>query len=219
MKKTLRSSLIRCLILIAGLFPLGGWAAEEPKAQSNTQDKNQHTQATQTEPAKEAPKKVNTDLGEDPGPVYTQMVLQWAKVTNFAQNAAEVIVGKFKIDMAKDPKMSKLVTPAMLGDLEQFFYELFLSPETIKQLAKLYAQYFTLDDMAELIKFYQSPVGQKLIKADSELKLKTQKIGEELLKKHQKDYMKVIAKYVAPDAIKIEKPKAEEQEPMEPPAQ
>ncbi|MBN9288175.1 MAG: hypothetical protein BGO43_03925 [Gammaproteobacteria bacterium 39-13] len=216
MKKTLGSSLIRCLILIAGLFPLGGWAAEEPKAQSNTQDKNQPAQA---QSAKEAPKKGNTDLGEDPGPVYTQMVLQWAKVTNFAQNAAEVIVGKFKIDMAQDPKMSKLVTPAMLGDLEQFFYELFLSPETIKQLAKLYAQYFTLDDMAELIKFYQSPVGQKLIKADSELKLKTQKIGEELLKRHQKDYMKVIAKYVAPDAVKIEKPKAEEQEPMEPPVQ
>ena len=216
MKKTLGSSLIRCLILIAGLFPLGGWAAEEPKAQSNTQDKNQPAQA---QSAKEAPKKGNTDLGEDPGPVYTQMVLQWAKVTNFAQNAAEVIVGKFKIDMAQDPKMSKLVTPAMLGDLEQFFYELFLSPETIKQLAKLYAQYFTLDDMAELIKFYQSPVGQKLIKADSELKLKTQKIGEELLKRHQKDYMKVIAKYVAPDAVKIEKPKAEEKEPMEPPVQ
>ena len=125
MKKTLGSSLIRCLILIAGLFPLGGWAAEEPKAQSNTQDKNQPAQA---QSAKEAPKKGNTDLGEDPGPVYTQMVLQWAKVTNFAQNAAEVIVGKFKIDMAQDPKMSKLVTPAMLGDLEQFFYELFLSP-------------------------------------------------------------------------------------------
>lgn len=204
MKKMLRSSLTRYLILVVFLLSAARtWAAEDPKRQNNPQ-------ATAA-----------VDLGEDPGPVYTQMVLQWAKVTNFAENAAEVIVGKFKIDMAKDPKMGKMVTPAMLTDLEQFFYELFLSPETIKQLAKLYAQYFTLDDMADLIKFYQSSVGQKLIKADSELKLKTQQIGEELLKRHQKDYMKVIAKYVAPESLKASetKPKAQEGEPAEPTAQ
>lgn len=140
-------------------------------------------------------------LGEDPGPVYTQVVLQWAKATNFAENAAEVIVGKFKLDMQNDPKMSKVLTPALIADLEQFFYELFLSPETIKDLARVYAQYFTIDDMQDLIKFYQSPVGQKFIKADSQLKLKTQQIGEALLKRHEKEYMLIIAKYIAPDKM------------------
>jgi hypothetical protein len=142
---------------------------------------------------------VEQSLGEDPGPVYTQVVLQWAKVTNFAQNAAEVIVGKFKLDMEHDPKMRQVLTPALIADLEQFFYELFLSPETIRDLARVYAQYFTLDDMQDLIKFYQSPVGQKFIKADAQLKLKTQQIGEALLKRHEKEYMLIIAKYIAPD--------------------
>ncbi len=140
--------------------------------------------------------KVPDSIGEDPGPVYNQMVLQWAKTTNFAQNAAEVIVGKFKQEMENDPKMKQVVTKEMLADLEQFFYELFLSPETISQLSILYSQYFTLDDMNDLIKFYQSPVGAKFIKADPELKLKTQRIGEILLKKHEKQYMAIVWKYL-----------------------
>ncbi len=165
-----------------------------------------HTQAFASA-AKEPPqgttqKKQTQTLGEDPGPVYTQIVLQWAKTTKFAQNAAEVIVGKFKQEMENDPKMKQVMTKEMLIDLEQFFYELFLSPETIKQLAIVYSQYFTLDDMNDLIKFYQSPVGAKLIQADPQLKLKTQQIGELLLKKHEKDYMRIVAKYLAKDAQK-----------------
>lgn len=134
-------------------------------------------------------------IGEDPGPVYTQMITQWAKVTNFAQNAAKVIVGRIKIEIQNDPKLQNILTPAFEADLEQFFYELFLSQQTIKELAKLYAQYFTLDEMQDLLKFYQSPMGQKLIKSDAEIKLKTQQIGMILFKNHQKEYMKLIAKH------------------------
>ncbi|MBS0289235.1 MAG: DUF2059 domain-containing protein [Proteobacteria bacterium] len=136
------------------------------------------------------------EIGEDPGPVYTQVVMQWAKVTNFAQNAAQTIVGKFKIEIEDDPKIKHAFTPELKSDLEQFFYELFLSPETIKELAKLYAQYFTIDDMQDMIKFYQSPVGKKLIKAESELQVKTQQIGTILLKEHKNDYMRIIGKHV-----------------------
>ena len=171
----------------------------ESKAKAQPQDQAQSS-AQSNSPTKEQEKaKLQAEqasLGEDPGPVYTQVVLQWAKVTNFAQNAAEVIVGKFKLEMENDPKLKQVMTPELLADLEQFFYELFLSPETIKELAIVYSQYFTLDDMQELIKFYQSPVGQKLIKADPQIKIKTQKIGELLLKKHEKEYMAIIGKYL-----------------------
>jgi hypothetical protein len=184
--------------------------AEESKTPTQTPVQAQTTAAI-------TPEALTAKLGEDPGPVYTQMVLQWAKVTNFAQNAAEVIVGKFKLDMENDPKMKKLVTPALMGDLEQFFYELFLSPETIGYLSRLYAQYFTLDDMAELLKFYQSPVGQKLIKADATLKVKTQLIGQDLLVRHQKDYMKIVAKYLAPGAVPASKETAPDVTPESPP--
>lgn len=137
-------------------------------------------------------------IGEDPGPVYTQMIRQWVDVTRFAKNAAEVAAGKLKLDMQNDPRLQKIVTPAFIADLEQFFYELFISPETIKQLAQLYAQYFTLDEMQELINFYKTPLGQKLIKSNSEIMLKSQQIGMNLLKKHQREYMEVVKKYIEP---------------------
>lgn len=153
-----------------------------------------HTQ----KPAEPSKQQGLSALGEDPGPVYTQMVKQWVEVTRFAKNAAEVTAGKLKLDMEHDPRLQKVVTPEFVADLEQFFYELFISPETIKQLAQLYAQYFTLDEMQELINFYKTPLGQKLIKSNSEIMLKSQQIGMNLLKKHQREYMEVVKKYIEP---------------------
>lgn len=137
-------------------------------------------------------------LGEDPGPVYVQIVKRWAEVTHFAQNAAQVSVSKLKIDLSNDPKLKNMVTTEFVTDLEQFFYELFASQETIVNLAKLYAQYFTLEEMQELINFYATPLGQKLVKNNTELMLKSQQIGMMLLKKHEKQYMEVVAKYIKP---------------------
>lgn len=141
-------------------------------------------------------------IGEDPGPVYTQLVTKWAEATNFAKNASDAAVAKLKSDMEKDPKLKKAISPAFTADLEQFFYELFASRETTTELAKLYAQYFSLDEMNELIKFYQSPIGVKLIKLNAELTTKSQQIGANLFKKHENEYIKVLAKYLAPEALK-----------------
>lgn len=148
-------------------------------------------------------------IGEDPGPVYTQIVMQWVQATNFAKNASDLAVAKLKLDMEKDPKLKKVLTPALVADLEQFFYELFASRETTTELAKLYSQYFTLDEMNELVKFYKTPLGVKLIKSNAELTIKSQQIGANLFKKHENDYIKVLAKYLAPEAAKA-KPAATE---------
>lgn len=135
-------------------------------------------------------------VAEDPGPVYTQMIRQWAQVTDFSKNATDVAVGRLKMEIENDPKLQKIVTPEFIADLKQFFYELFISPELMSSLAKLYSQYFTLDEMGELIKFYQTPLGQKLVKNNTELTLKSQLISLDLLKKNEKKYMQVVAKYM-----------------------
>jgi hypothetical protein len=180
--------------IIIAVFLLGwvvaGNAAEENKAA---------TQAAQ-----------NTKpffIGEDPGPVYTQIVSQWAQATNFAKNASDVAVAKLKSDMEKDPKLAKIISPALIADLEQFFYELFASRETTTELAKLYSQYFNLDEMNELVKFYKTPLGVKLIKSNAELTIKSQQIGSNLFKKHESQYVRVLAKYLAPNALKSEQAK------------
>jgi hypothetical protein len=135
-------------------------------------------------------------LGEDPGPVYNKAMQEWVKTTDFARNASKVIVEKMKVDMRHDPKMKEIMSPKLFADLEQFFYELFNSPEMIKDLSIVYAQYFSLDELSDMLKFYQSSAGQKLIKVDPELKMKIQQISADLLKKHDKEYMKVIGKYI-----------------------
>lgn len=155
-------------------------------------------------------------IGEDPGPVYTQMVAQWAQATNFAKNASDIAVAKLRLDMENDPKLKKIVTPALIADLEQFFYELFASRETTSDLAKLYAQYFTLDEMNELVKFYKTPLGVKLIKSNAELTLKSQQIGSNLFKKHENQYIKVLAKYLAPNALPAPKTPAKTAPKVEP---
>lgn len=136
---------------------------------------------------------------EGPGPLYVSVVQQWAKETNFAYNASQVIIGKLQLDIENDPKLSQAWSKGLKQDLEQYFYELFYDPQMIEQLAQIYSQYFTLDDMLDLLKFYKSPIGQKLIKVDPELKVKTQQLGNALLKKHQKEYMLIVGKYIKPE--------------------
>lgn len=146
-------------------------------------------------------------IGEDPGPLYTQLIKQWVEVTRFAKNAAEVATGKLKLDLENDPRLKSIVTPAFLADLQQFFYELFISPETTKQLAAVYAQYFSLDEMQALISFYKTPLGQKLVKSNSEIMIKTQQIGMNLLKTHEREYMAVVQKYIQSVQPKEAQPK------------
>jgi hypothetical protein len=139
-----------------------------------------------------------TSIEEDPGPVYTQVIKQWLDVTEFAKNSSKTTVEKLKMEMQHDPRLRNILTPPFVSELEKFFYDLYSSPEMIKALAMLYVQYFTLDDMLDLIKFYQSPSGQKFIKANPALIIKSQEISEKLMKEHQREYLEIIKKYVQP---------------------
>lgn len=144
--------------------------------------------------AQAAPKQLSNALGEDPGLYYVQVVKQWAQATNFAEIAAQVISSKLIFDLKKDPKHQP-IPPALKDELEQFFYELFLSPQMMGDLARLYAQYFTLDELQELTQFYKTPLGQKMIQTNAELILKSQQLGANLIKKHEKKYMEIVMKY------------------------
>jgi hypothetical protein len=137
-----------------------------------------------------------SSLTEAPSADYVQLIRQWAEITNFAKNAADVTVERITHDLEKDPKYKKLITSELTSDLRQFFYELFSSQENMVNLAKVYSQYYTLDDMLELIKFYNTPLGQKMIHSHEAIMTKSHEIGSDLLKKHEQDYMRIVAKYI-----------------------
>jgi len=127
---------------------------------------------------------------------YTKAMLQWVQATDFAKNAAEVVTAKLKVDMQNDPKLKDSVTPELIADVKQYFYELFVSEKMTTALAKAYSQYFTAQELTELVKFYKTPLGQKLIKATPQLSAQSEAIGLALLKEHQRDYLEIMAKQV-----------------------
>lgn len=127
---------------------------------------------------------------------YYQVMRQWAEVTNFAKNGAEIATNKLKMELLAEPKYQKIVSPEFMAEIEQFFYELFISQQMMIELTKLYSQYFTLDEMKQLIAFYKTPLGQKLVKTNSELMIKSQIISTELLRRNQKRYMEAVGKFI-----------------------
>lgn len=129
-------------------------------------------------------------------PLYIYVMGQWAQTTDFAKDAADMIVKKLKLNMENDPKLKPILTDDFQADLKQFIYELFLSRQSLTLMANVYQQYFTIDEMQELLKFYKTPLGQKLVKLEPELTMKTQEVGVTLLKQNEKKYMEMLAKYI-----------------------
>ena len=141
---------------------------------------------------------------QGPSPLYIKMMKNWASTTNFAENASQVAVDKFERDLKKDPQLAKFATKELLLDLKQFFYELFNSQETMLALASAYSEYYSIDELQALIKFYESPLGKKLISTHPALSLRTQAVGDQMLKSKEKDYIDIVAKYIGKNARSTE---------------
>ncbi len=137
-----------------------------------------------------------TSHEEKPSKDYVVLIRQWAQASDFAKNTADITVNKIIREMKKDPKLEKYESPDLSADLKQFFYEQFSSDEMMQQLATMYQEYFSIEEMMALINFYNTPLGQKVVKSNAALAIKSQQVGGEILKKHEKDYMKIIAKYI-----------------------
>jgi hypothetical protein len=71
----------------------------------------------------------------------------------------------------------------------------YLGWDAVKQdVANLYAQYFTVDDLEQLIKFYSTPVGQKMLLITPELTQKSMAIGSQRVKEHMDELKDIIDK-------------------------
>ncbi|MGE3318441.1 MAG: DUF2059 domain-containing protein [Candidatus Berkiella sp.] len=131
-----------------------------------------------------------------PSKDYVKLVQQWADVTHFATNAASASVENILFELRKNPKNQQFVTPELISDLKQFFYEVYSSKDYIMNISKVYSQFLSIDEMIEMIKFYNTPLGKKIIEANSALTLHNREISNELLKKREQDYMKIVKKHI-----------------------
>ena len=66
------------------------------------------------------------------------------------------------------------------------FFEKYMSYDSLKRdLAEVYLKYFTIKDIQELIKFYQTPTGRKFIKNQSVLMSEGADLGVKRVQSHQ----------------------------------
>ncbi|CAF1259360.1 unnamed protein product [Rotaria sordida] len=63
----------------------------------------------------------------------------------------------------------KIYPPTDNTKIRALYDELFSTNAYVSDLVRLYAKYYTLDEIMELIDFYSSPLGKKLLQANHEL--------------------------------------------------
>ena len=82
------------------------------------------------------------------------------------------------------------IRPVVVQYLEQY-----LNYESVKQkMADVYLKYFTVKDIKELIIFYQTPVGQKFVKNQSQIMVESADIGAKQVTAHQAELQQMLIK-------------------------
>ena len=84
----------------------------------------------------------------------------------------------------------KKIHPVLVQYLEKY-----LNYESVKQkMADVYLKYFSVNDIKELIKFYQTPVGQKFVKNQSQIMVESAEIGAKQVTAHQAELQQMLFK-------------------------
>jgi hypothetical protein len=68
-----------------------------------------------------------------------------------------------------------------------------MSHESLKkETANIYLKYFTIQDIQQLMEFYQSPLGKKFIKNQVNLTTECAQLGMKRVQEHQEELQKMI---------------------------
>lgn len=73
------------------------------------------------------------------------------------------------------------------------FYKKCLSYQTLKEeVAKVYSQMFTPEELRQLVAFYKSPIGQMFVRKSPELTVKISMMTQEIVTKNMPELIKAI---------------------------
>ena len=85
------------------------------------------------------------------------------------------------------PQMVKL-RPSMLE-----FFRKYMSYESLKkETADIYLKYFTIQDIRQLMEFYQTPLGKKFIKTQVDLTSECAQLGMKRVQEHHKELQEML---------------------------
>lgn len=115
--------------------------------------------------------------------------------------AAEELLVAMKADKTLDDTIAQMLdaqvkqNPAIAKfrpAMEKFFRK-YMSWDSLKdEMTALYAEEFTADELAELTRFYKSPVGQKMAEKTPKLAAKGMEIGMARVQKNQDELKRMV---------------------------
>lgn len=99
----------------------------------------------------------------------------------------EALAQQLDAQVAQNPELAE-VKGAM-----QAFFEKYMSWKAIKgDMAKVYADAFSEQELAEITKFYKTPTGKKMAQATPELLAKGAAIGQQRVEEHAAELQQMI---------------------------
>jgi len=120
---------------------------------------------------------------------YKQAVTKLLEQTGMKESFSKII------EQQTDVLVKRLPVLKSVKDDIKSFYSKYLSWDRIKEeTIKIYKKYYTLEEIKELQKFYQTPVGKKTIKVLPSIMQESRMIGYNLVKSHGKELDDIISK-------------------------
>jgi TonB family protein len=114
------------------------------------------------------------------GGLYETMIDQAASVT------VKSMLGPLEKEIRRELTPSE--RDALISVLRDTFYEVLPIGAWEEALAPIYAKYLTVSDMTEILTFYGTDLGQKLLSLQSRVLLDGMAIGESLAKTHEQQF-------------------------------
>lgn len=121
-------------------------------------------------------------------------------VTDLVKTFVETYASTFaKSFLEQKPSLPPEAEEVIRSDIASYLYDQFSKNKEMNNLKyDMYRKYFTREELAELVKFYESPVGVKLTKTYpqmiAEIQTHTTKIASSILTNMQKDLPKRLKK-------------------------
>ncbi len=177
LKKTGDKMFKKSILAISVVFAISTLHAQAPEKKYANQTKKSEVKES---------KKIDQDAVNAAKELFKEMKLE--KVYQYAVNNATANV------VAINPKFKKI--ESKIKD----FYEKTIGWSSIKDdIAKLYAKYYTVDELKKLTEFYKTPLGQKTLKVTPKLSMEGQKIVRAKLKKNMDKLKAMLDKAVGKD--------------------
>jgi hypothetical protein len=111
------------------------------------------------------------------------------------QNYAKTIAQILDAQTRTSPQMASLRVP-----MKEFFTK-YMGWDSMKEdIAKIYAQNFTEDELKQITAFYQTPTGQKMMSTIPALTAQSMELSQDRVRDHMSELQEMIAKAKAAEA-------------------